>query len=128
MLIAIGVGLVAVALLLVFMLPSLFGGGAAAPTEAPESVAAGGPAATVHPRPTPTEVGATPERPQPTPGSYRVKRGDTLSSIGRKFNVSVLQLTCANNIRNSNLVTPGMTLVIPLDSYQCPRPTKKPKN
>ncbi len=35
--------------------------------------------ATARPRATPTAPGATPERPAPTPGSYKVKRGDTLS-------------------------------------------------
>ena len=125
LLIAIGVGLVAVALLIVFLLPSVFRGGGAAPTAEPTSVGSGG-VATARPRATPTAPGATPERPKPTPGSYRVKRGDTLSSIGRKFNVTVAQLTCANDIRNSNLLTPGTTLIIPIESYQCPRPTKKP--
>jgi hypothetical protein len=125
-LIAIGAVLVAVALLAVFLLPSLFRGGGAGPTAAPSAAGSGG-VATARPKATPTAPGATPERPAPTPGSYKVKRGDTLSSIGRKFNVTVVQLTCANKIRNPNSLTPGTTLVIPIETYQCPRPTKKPK-
>jgi len=125
-LIAIGAVLVAVALMAVFLLPSMFHGGGAAPTVAPTS-AGSGVVATPRPKPTPTSPGATPAGPAPTPGSYRIKRGDTLSSIGRKFNVTVAQLTCANSIRNPNSLTTGTTLVIPIETYKCPRPTKKPK-
>ncbi len=126
-LIAIGVGLVAVALLVVFLLPSLFLSGGAAPTATPADSSAPVVAATGRPRPTPTAPGATPRKPAATPQSYRVKRGDTLLRIGRRFNVTVEQLTCANDIRNPNSLSVGTTLVIPIETYRCPKPTKKPK-
>ncbi len=127
-LVAIGGVFVAIALLAVFLLPSVFHGGAA-PTASP-APAASGATGTPRPRPTPTTPGATPEpppTPEPTPGSYKIRRGDTLSSIGRKFNVTVAQLICANSIRNPNSLSTGTTLVIPIETYQCPQPTKKPK-
>ncbi|MCY7417740.1 MAG: LysM peptidoglycan-binding domain-containing protein, partial [Chloroflexi bacterium] len=125
--IAIGTALVAVALLVVFLLPSLFRGGTGAPSNAPESAAVGD--VTRTPRPTPAgslPPEATPLGPEPTPGSYRIKRGDTLSAIGRKFNVTVEQLICANRIRNANSLSTGVTIVIPIETFKCPRPTKKP--
>lgn len=125
-LIAIGSVLVAVTLLAAFLLPSMFRGGAAAPTTSPTTSGSGA-VGTAHPRATPTAPGATPQGPAPTPGSYRIKRGDTLLSIGRRFNVTVVQLTCANDIRNPNSLSVGATLIIPVESYQCPRPTKKPQ-
>ncbi len=115
------------ALLGVFLLPSLFRGGTAAPSTAPESAAVGG--VTRTPRPTPAATlppEATPIGPEPTPGSYRIKRGDTLSAIARRFNVTVDQLICANNIRNPNSLSTGVTIVVPIETYECPRPTKKP--
>ncbi|MHB1293478.1 MAG: LysM peptidoglycan-binding domain-containing protein [Anaerolineae bacterium] len=45
--------------------------------------------------------------------SYTVKRGDSLLSIAAKFGVSVRDLVARNNIRNSNLVFVGQTLIIP---------------
>ncbi len=126
-LIAIGTALVAVALLVVFLLPSLFLSGGAAPTASPALSNVPAVAATGRPRPTPTAPGATPGKPDATPQSYRVKRGDTLLRIGRRFNVTVEQLVCANDIRNPNSLSVGTTLTIPIETYQCPKPTKKPK-
>jgi len=126
-LIAIGTALVAVALLVVFLLPSLFRGGTAGPSSAPESAGVGD--VTRTPRPTSGATllpAATPIGPEPTPGSYRIKRGDTLSAVARRFKVTVEQLICANNIRNPNSLSTGVTIVIPVETYECPRPTKKP--
>ena len=45
-------------------------------------------------------------------GRYRVRRGDSLDSIARKFGVSVRQLRAANAIRG-HLIHPGQTLIVP---------------
>jgi membrane-bound lytic murein transglycosylase D len=45
-------------------------------------------------------------------GWYRVKRGDSLYSIARKFNTSVRKIKNANKLR-SNLIHPGKRLLIP---------------
>ncbi|HSJ56096.1 MAG TPA: LysM peptidoglycan-binding domain-containing protein [Anaerolineae bacterium] len=57
----------------------------------------------------------------PPPGGgfwYVVKRGDTLSSIGRYYGVSVQALINANHIANPNRIYAGMRLWIP--SGCCP--------
>jgi LysM repeat protein len=126
-LIATAAVLVAVAVLVVFLLPSVFLSTGAAPTATPGTSTLPGAAATHKPKPTATAPGATPVRPLATPQSYRVKRGDTLLRIARRFNVTVDQLTCANDIRNPDSLSVGATLTIPIESYECPRPTKKPK-
>lgn len=51
---------------------------------------------------------------QPSSGiTYKVKAGDTLYSIARKYKVSVTSLAKANNITNYNLIKVGQVLVIP---------------
>lgn len=45
---------------------------------------------------------------------YKVKKGDTLSSIARKYGVTVDVLVKKNNIKNKNLIRTGSTLVIPV--------------
>lgn len=45
--------------------------------------------------------------------SYVIQPGDTLSSISRRFGVSVPAIAAANNIVNPNLIYAGQTLVIP---------------
>ena len=49
---------------------------------------------------------------RPTNGRYRVRRGDSLDTIARKFGVSVRQLRAANAIRG-HLIHPGQTLIVP---------------
>jgi LysM repeat protein len=44
---------------------------------------------------------------------YTVKTGDTLVKIAQRFDVSINQLVCYNNIRNSDLIFPGRILIIP---------------
>lgn len=46
-------------------------------------------------------------------GIYTVRRGDTLSSIARRFGVSVAALRTTNNIRNVNRIRVGQRLQIP---------------
>jgi zinc D-Ala-D-Ala carboxypeptidase len=44
--------------------------------------------------------------------NYRIKRGDTLSALSRKFGTSVRALAQANGIKNPNLIIAGATLRI----------------
>ncbi|MDT8305634.1 MAG: LysM domain-containing protein [Anaerolineae bacterium] len=61
------------------------------------------PAATVTPLPLPTA----------TPQSYRVEPGDNLTTIARRFGISVDALAAANAITNPNRLMPGDVLIIP---------------
>ncbi len=45
---------------------------------------------------------------------HQVKRGETLSVIGRKYGVSVSAIMAANSMRSSHRLKPGQSLVIPL--------------
>ncbi|MBM4384519.1 MAG: LysM peptidoglycan-binding domain-containing protein [Deltaproteobacteria bacterium] len=51
--------------------------------------------------------------PSPTQGVYRVKRGDTLASIARRFGVSARDLATVNHIRNANEIHPGQVIELP---------------
>ncbi|OQY83693.1 MAG: hypothetical protein B6D41_16620 [Chloroflexi bacterium UTCFX4] len=53
------------------------------------------------------------EPPPPAAETYTIQGGDTLSAIGRKFNVSVAALVAANDIENPSLIRPGQALKIP---------------
>lgn len=48
-------------------------------------------------------------------GRYRVRRGDSLGAIAKKFGVSVRQLRAANAIRG-HLIHPGQTLIVPANA------------
>lgn len=43
---------------------------------------------------------------------YTIKRGDTLSSISRRYGVSVQNIANWNNIKNPNLIYPGQRLIL----------------
>jgi LysM repeat protein len=58
--------------------------------------------------------------------TYTVVRGDTLSSIARRFNVTTQALVEANNIVNPNLIYVGQVLTIPDGSTPPPAPTPPP--
>jgi membrane-bound lytic murein transglycosylase D len=60
----------------------------------------------------PAQVAAVPE-PAPAEGVYRVKRGDTLASIARKFGVSARDLATVNRIQNANQIHPGQVIELP---------------
>lgn len=45
--------------------------------------------------------------------TYKVKKGDTLSSIAKRYGVSVQELVNVNNIKNPNLIYVGQILTIP---------------
>ena len=47
-----------------------------------------------------------------TPGSYSVKRGDSLSEIAERFKTSLSELKASNNLR-SNTIQIGQVLIIP---------------
>ena len=51
--------------------------------------------------------------PPQQPITYVVQQGDTLSSIARRFNVTVIALAQYNNIANNRLIYAGDVLVIP---------------
>ena len=59
--------------------------------------------------------------------TYTVRRGDTLYSIGRQFNVSVTRLAAWNNISNINLIRIGQVLKVS-ESPTTPVPAPTPTN
>ena len=63
------------------------------------------------PTPTPTETGPAP---LPTPEQYVVQRGDTLTSIARRYGISVAQLLAANpQVQDPNTIRFGYALTVP---------------
>ncbi len=56
---------------------------------------------------------------------YTVQRGDTISSIARRYGVTVKELVEANDIVNPNLIFPGQKLIIP--GYMLPKPEPEPE-
>jgi LysM repeat protein len=67
-----------------------------------------GQVASVLPTITPTKV------PSPTPQTYTVRVGDTLSDIAETFDISVEALMSANRLQDANALTAGQVLVIPM--------------
>jgi membrane-bound lytic murein transglycosylase D len=67
----------------------------------------------------PSSAPATPQiarsapEPAPAEGVYRVRRGDTLASIARKFGVSARDLAVINHIQNANQIHPGQVIELP---------------
>lgn len=57
---------------------------------------------------------------------YRVKKGDTLYSIGQRYDVSVKVLKRCNSIKNVNRIQVGQKLWVPCKAKVEPRPPKKP--
>lgn len=59
--------------------------------------------------------------------SYRIKSGDTLGAIAKRFGTTVASLARANNIRNVNFIVAGKTLKIPgrSDSFSKTSSAKK---
>lgn len=48
---------------------------------------------------------------------YIVEAGDTIESIGRKFNIPVIEIIKANNLSVPYLLTVGQSLTIPTNLY-----------
>ncbi len=57
--------------------------------------------------------------------TYQVKKGDTLYSLAKQYNVTVNDIVVANNITNPNLIYEGQILEIP-DGTSSPSPTPEP--
>lgn len=47
------------------------------------------------------------------PKTYVIQRGDTLSSIAKRYGVTVKKIVVANNIKNPNRIYAGQTIKIP---------------
>ena len=45
--------------------------------------------------------------------TYRIKKGDTLSGIARRYGTTTLALAKANHFRNANVISAGRTLTVP---------------
>jgi membrane-bound lytic murein transglycosylase D len=64
----------------------------------------------------PTHVSAPPRRSVTQRIGYRVRRGDSLARIARKFRVSVNQLLRWNrSVKKSNYLQPGQRIVLYVD-------------
>jgi membrane-bound lytic murein transglycosylase D len=50
---------------------------------------------------------------QPEPRRYRVRAGDTMSSVAQEYGVTPASLALANRIRTSAKLRPGRTLILP---------------
>lgn len=59
---------------------------------------------------------------RPVGDTYSVRRGDTLSSIARRLDVSELALLQTNNIDHPDLIYPGQTLRLPGRNTQVSQP------
>jgi membrane-bound lytic murein transglycosylase D len=64
--------------------------------------------------------------PKPTFVYHRVRRGETLSTIARRYRTSVRKIMRANNLRRSNYIVAGRLLKIPQRGYEY-RPPKRKK-
>ncbi len=80
-----------------------------------------------------TRFAAMPEKERVTLRYHRVRTGETLSHIARRYQTSVSAICKANRIRNSRLIRANSTLVIPIGQghdYYYPQPsdntTRKP--
>ncbi|KAF0108183.1 MAG: hypothetical protein FD146_1197 [Anaerolineaceae bacterium] len=80
------------------------------------------PAATLTPLPPLTEVFL----PTPTPVTYTVKNGDTLSGIALRYNVSLNDLLAANPGVDANAMPVGTVLIIPVGGVVRGEPTPTP--
>ena len=72
-------------------------------------------------KPSPT----TPTIPVTGGSTYTVRSGDTLSTIARRYNTTVLKIAQANNIQNVNVIRVGQVLKIP-GTTPVPKPTPTP--
>jgi LysM repeat protein len=106
----VGLVLLAIAAVGLFFLPTIitamFGGNPAGASPSP-SGSVGASAASASPG-EPTAV------PSPTPLTYKVVSGDTLTKIAKKFNVTVAEILAANpTIKNADTIQKDQVIVIP---------------
>jgi LysM repeat protein len=108
----------------VFLVAAQLGGGEEAPPVAAASpspaiqrapLATRAPAATTEPTAEPSPTG------EPKRRFYRVKAGDSLTSIAARFDVKPQHLQCLNRILNKNIVVLGARYEIPPEGFECPR-------
>jgi LysM repeat protein len=100
--------LVLAALVLFFVPPLFLGQGGVTGPGASGSAGASGAVPSTRVSVAPTKV------PAPTPKTYTVKSGDTLSTIAKRFGVTVEEILAANkNIKNPNKIAIGDVIVIP---------------
>src|SRR5262249_48003839 len=85
----------------------------------PASAAVSKPVATAQAaQPDPVPAAAAPSVPAPAPAAaetvaYTVRKGDTLSSISRKFDVPMKEILAQNDLRDPNVSRPGSGLRVP---------------
>jgi len=58
---------------------------------------------------------------------HRVKRGETLSVIARKYGVSVGSMKTLNNVRNAHRIREGQMLIVPLQGHHAEVAASKPQ-
>jgi hypothetical protein len=110
-------GALAIAALILFMLPAIIGLGGGSSSSA--SPSGSHPAATRSAAP--TVVAA------PTPVVYVIKKGDTLSKVANKFGVELDTLLAANPaIKDPNKISLGQQIVIPTAAAPSIEATAKP--
>ena len=102
-------GALLLAALVLFFVPPLFlskgGGQAPGASGSPDSSGVG---SSARPSVAPTRI------PSPTPKTYTVRSGDTLSTIAKRFGLTVEEILAANkNIKNPNKIAIGDLIVIP---------------
>jgi membrane-bound lytic murein transglycosylase D len=56
---------------------------------------------------------------------YKIKKGDTLGALSRKYKVRVNDIIALNNIRNPRAISIGTNLVLPLKKGYSSRPIKE---
>lgn len=86
-----------------------------------------------------SSIASAPAHTGPLPKTYKVRRGDTISSIAGRFDISVGELLKTNNLRNRNRIHVGQILTLPGGQSQptimaaatptktAPAPTPTPK-
>jgi hypothetical protein len=105
-----GGALIVAALILFFVPPLLLrqGGGGPGASQVPAASGAVPPSGSGAASSRPTA------KPGPTAKTYTIRQGDTLSTIARRFKISVDEILAANkNIKNPNRITVGDVIVIP---------------
>ena len=66
--------------------------------------------------------------PRPAYVKHRVRTGESLSTIARKYRTSILKIARANNIRKRNYIVAGTILKIPQKGTIIPKPKKYSKS